>query len=245
MRFVKGTIPGFEGERDIAVIEGDANLGAWTEQNRRLDNERGLLKKLERYIGRDSVVYDLGANIGDHTSYFAALRPRSVVAWEAYPDAYDCLAYNMQPYEDLTKLVLFQHPVGNGEEVELTKPITVELENKGARTVRPPTGEKQSLKSHRIDDLVAAGAIEPPTFMKLDIEGWECKALRGAWETVKKHMPTMLCEVGRHLLVNAGDSPEELYAMLTGIGYSVRDSDGGPWVPSDTRLGFDIIAEAR
>lgn len=241
MRFVRGTIPGFEGERDIAVIEGDSHLGTWTEENRRLDNEHLLLDKLAKHIGPDSVVYDLGANIGDHTSYFAALRPKAVVAWEAYQDAFDCLLYNMAPYRALTNLTLFAHPVGNGEDVELTVPITTDHENKGTRSVRAATGLR-FVQTHRIDDLVESGEILPPTFMKIDIEGWEVHALSGAWKTVQKYKPVILCEVGRHLLDKAGNTPEQLRALFVSLGYALTDCDGGPWLIDDPRPGFDALA---
>jgi hypothetical protein len=123
--------------------------------------------------------------------------------------------------------------------------MDISYENKGARPVRVGKESDFLLQTERIDDLVERREILPPTFMKLDIEGWEIKAIRGGWETIKRHRPVMLCEVGRHLLEAAGHSAEELHATLTELGYVMHDTEDRPWLPDDPRSGFDIVAVPR
>jgi len=47
----------------------------------------------------------------------------------------------------------------------------------------------------RVDDLVEAGDIAPPTLIKIDVEGAEADVLRGAIRTLQRHRPILLVEV--------------------------------------------------
>ena len=260
MKFVKGTLPGIEGVHDIAVLEGDTHICKWIEQNGRLDQDANMIPRLAdlKLINQESVVYDLGAMVGDLTAWFASLRPRAVVAFEAYADACACLDHNMRPYivSGMTSVSIIRRPIGNDESV-----IGCEWkdypqmaqgdpdENKGARTMVmcnrwTPDGPVYTL---RIDDrLKTDKAPPPPTFIKIDIEGWEVKALRGADRTLREHHPIILCEVYRGALERAGNSPKELHALLTSHGYEMRDLyTDEPWLPDDERTAFDVIARPR
>ena len=235
MKFVRGTIPGLDGERDIAVIEGDTHIGKWVEDEKRLDHDQWMLPILAKYITRDSVVYDVGANIGDHTAFYASLGPRAVVAFEAYADAFECLCRNTLA---LRGVALCNVAVGDGCAISMAG----DGPNKGARhlsTRIDPLGGR----SYKIDEMF--GTLPPPTFIKLDIEGWEVRALRGAEETIRTLHPVIVCEVNRGALERAGNTPEELHTILTGHGYRMIDLHGKPWEPGDARAHFDVIAEVK
>lgn len=83
-----------------------------------------------------------------------------------------------------------------------------------------------------------------PTLIKLDIEGWEVRALRGAKRTLREHHPIIVCEVNRHALERAGTSAAELHETLWLAGYhDMRDIfTEERWEPSDQRPQFDIVA---
>jgi FkbM family methyltransferase len=232
MKFVRGTIPGFEGERDIAVIEGDTHIGAWVEQTKRLDHDQHTLPRLAKFIDHESVVYDVGANIGDHTAFYASLHPRAVVAFEPYEDAFDCLYHNTQNHRGI---VLCNVAVGNGELISMAG----DEPNKGARHIVAESSA-YGQRSMRIDDMV--GDLLPPTFIKLDIEGWEVRALLGAEKTIKMLHPIIVCEVNVGALARAGTSAEELHALLTDYGYKMADLLGKPWDTVGDMQHFDVVA---
>lgn len=242
MKLVRGTIPGLDGERDIAVIEGDTHVGAWVEDTKRLDHDQWMLPILAKYISRDSVVYDVGANIGDHTAFYASLWPRAVVAFEPYPDAFECLCHNTNGIRGVIRCNV---AVGNGEPIAMAG----DEPNKGARhivDVVDALGARPyapGARSYRIDDMV--GHLPFPTLIKLDVEGWEVRVLLGADETIRALHPVIICEVNRGALERAGTTAEELHAILAGHGYTMRDLRGRPWEPGDERAHFDVIAEAK
>ena len=57
--------------------------------------------------------------------------------------------------------------------------------------------------------------------MKLDVEGFEWKVIKGARETIAKHKPRMICEILRHF-----KHGEELQASLEGYRFFISLADG-------------------
>ena len=78
-------------------------------------------------------------------------------------------------------------------------------------------------------DLLAR-AYGPPSFVWMDIEGFELNALKGGREVLSRDRPPVFCEVNRAHLERAGGSIEELVALFRELGYRFFDA-------SDWRLG--------
>ena len=197
-----------------------------------------MLPVLQRIIPARAIIYDIGAHIGDHTAFFISLRPRFVYAFEAYPDAQECLQNNMGHYGANLRgrLMIIGEPVGDGEGVDLA-PIDHGAQNYGARRV-----SLGSTASIRLDDLY----IHLPTFIQIDVEGWEGRVLAGATHTIEASRPIIVCEINREALALAGDSPEHLHSILAEHGYDMRDIyDGSTWSAADTRPLFDIVARPK
>jgi len=55
-------------------------------------------------------------------------------------------------------------------------------------------GAKVRFDLDRIDDVPEVMAAEKITFIKLDIEGHEAEAIRGASETILRHRPLIVLE---------------------------------------------------
>jgi len=74
----------------------------------------------------------------------------------------------------------------------------------------------------RLDDFVSAERMPPPDVMKIDIEGAELFALRGATQTIRSAMPVILVEYSVDNTANAGYDRREIATLLRGWGYDVR-----------------------
>lgn len=79
-----------------------------------------------------------------------------------------------------------------------------------------------------LDTIVASQAPGNArvTFMKLDIEGSECRAIRGAQIILAQHRPVLYLEVNPPSLAAAGASPAELGALLAPYGYRFWSTHG-------------------
>jgi FkbM family methyltransferase len=92
-----------------------------------------------------------------------------------------------------------------------------------------------TVESRRLDDMVAAGEIVAPDFIKIDIEGHGHKALAGAADTVRTRRPTVLFGLHSDLEL-AG-----IRAILDPLGY--RYSPIAAQASAELQTGFDYLAE--
>jgi hypothetical protein len=80
----------------------------------------------------------------------------------------------------------------------------------------PPKEEAQIIKSKSIDALVAEQGMERVDYIKMDIEGAEPNALRGAEQTLRKYKPNLAIAI-YHSLSDFVKIPEYLSSL--GLGY--------------------------
>jgi len=100
------------------------------------------------------------------------------------------------------------------------------------------TAPAMRVNSLRLDDLVAAGEIHLPDFIKIDIEGHAHRALAGAADSLKKSRPILL--IGLH-----GDAEVSgVLSILEPLGYRVTPiQQNSPAMPSsDYDYLFEPIA---
>jgi FkbM family methyltransferase len=214
------------------TIANDTHVSRWARESGRLDHDQNALPRILDVFRGKRVVWDIGAFIGDHTRAYADAGHR-VVAIEPRPDAFECLARNFAGDPAVTCICL---AVGNRE----CATLAADDANKGARHLqRVDAGHETAT----IDDLTRVYPM--PDAVKLDVEGWEVKALQGAAALLASVRPVLVVEVNRGALERAGDSPAALHAILTTCGYRMRDLyTGEPWRADDPREQFDVAAEA-
>lgn len=212
----------------IAVIEGDTHISKWVEESGRLDHDQNTLPLLRPHIPQGGTVVDVGAFIGDHTLYYAnAVGPTgSVIAIEPNEVAFRCLAHNMAAHKQVTCLNV-------GASFQTLRLRFEASDNAGAsRTHADADGVIAAIS---IDSLSLARC----DFMKLDCEGWEVMALRGAFATIRHHKPVMLIEVNESALAAQGVTPGHIFDILDNHGYKYLNV-----YPSQPMAGpqYDILA---
>lgn len=215
---------------NIAVIEGDTHLSKWIEETGRLDHDAYLLPQILPFIKEGDTVIDGGACIGDHTiAYLRYVGPTgNVVAFEPNPQAYECLLHNCpdaicMPY---------------GLTDEACEFVSIHQQsNVGATYCSSVEDGIGAVKCTSID------FYNPPSlhFLKLDIEGFELKALRGAQETIRKNRPVMLLEINSGALARNGHTPQMIYDFLLDMRYRFRTIPENCKLYSDPQ--FDLLCE--
>jgi len=150
--------------------------------------EAHVVSAVRANLGEGSTFVDAGANIGFFTILAAGIvGPRGrVYAIEMMPRTADRLRLNIAE-NDLTNVAVLEHALSakSGKEVLATVP-----EHKFGRAsiVNDAGGESHStisVRTRTIDELLVESA-GPIDLMKLDLEGAEALALKGAAEVLKR-----------------------------------------------------------
>ena len=85
------------------------------------------------------------------------------------------------------------------------------------------------IKTVRLDDLVASGEIQPPDFVKVDVEGHAHRALAGAAVTLARSRPILM--IGLHSSAECAG----VLSVLASLRYRITPID--PTAPSEPTLG--------
>lgn len=185
------------------IVAGDTHISEWAKAHGSIITDPYLHKWLEPLILNSNTVWDIGANIGDHTRKYLDLGKR-VVAVEPNPIAFLCLSHNC-PEAILLNVAASS---SNGE-LRFSS-----LKNLGASRV-DPSGEI-------VVPSVAMDAVEgipKPDFIKIDVEGWEVEALRGMEKTINHNHPDIYIEINSGALAYHGQTCDTLLEMFREFGY--------------------------
>lgn len=141
------------------------------------------------------VFYDIGANYGFYSLLFSFLSPQSsVYSLEPSPQIYSYLRKNTKSNEHIAAL---DYAVSNDKgKIHFYNESTNRRGSSRSTTIAEESlgsAKKITISSTTIDSL--SRNHEPPTIIKLDIEGAEANALEGARETLNKYKPKIVMEV--------------------------------------------------
>lgn len=173
---------------------------------------------------------DAGANDGGYTQRMLDLG-LDVVAFEPVPDVFDRLyvRHSGDPWVTLRRM-------GLSDRAHLETDLTVlSCWTLGRRDIGlDPALEYKDRPPFSVQFTTLDRELElPPSIIKLDVDGYEYRVLRGAVRSVKNH-PPILCELNCYIH-KLGESPQEFMEFVLGLGYTV--------IPLDGRLRFDSWAE--
>jgi FkbM family methyltransferase len=189
----------------IAVLEGDTHISKWVEESGRLDHDNYAVPQFCALIKAGGVVLDCGAFIGDHTVAYAR-KAAKVIAIEANPDAYKCLEHNIRALHNVLPM---NCAVSN-------KPGFVHLKKDPNAGATFTESAENGIACVLIDDL----SLEALDFVKMDIEGFELKALEGADRTLRRFRPIVALEINRGALQRNGASFQAIqHFMLDHLQY--------------------------
>ncbi len=194
-------------------------------------HHRGLIPLFAPHIPSDAVVLDVGAHAGQFAKLFAALAPRGRV-------------YAFEPSAYARSVLRPALAAGGRGRVEI---IPLGLSDQaGELTLHTPVKRRgglgfgvahlgQSGDGVTVDQTVSLTTLDAFTlahglvrldFIKMDIEGWELRALRGGAATLARFRPTLYLEVDAAMLGRAGDDPAALFAWLGALGYGAWRTPG-------------------
>ena len=171
-----------------------------------------------RILKTDSVIFDVGANFGYYSIVLATHLNRRCRAYsfEPHPETYSRLAKNII-LNELTEVVT---PCNIGfSDVSGTASMVESDEHSGVARVSHELASGPDIRLSTIDEFCAENKIEKIDFMKIDVEGYEEKALLGGSEIIRKTRPLILLELCPENLRRIGSKPEFVFDLLHDLGY--------------------------
>ena len=223
-----------KGMDDVYLAARRAGWGALASLSRCLDPQwRAALRLFDGFSCRfGGVIVDVGANRGVILEA-AMLRfaPSKVVAIEPLPDAFGVLRTK---FASLSHVALYQCAVGDSvgeavlhvsrfEEASSLLPMTDEASGLFGRDLQ--TKDSIVVPVRTLDSIVAQEQLQSVDLLKLDVQGFELRVLRGAVETLRR-TKVVMAEVAFYLQYENGTRFDDLNEFLRDHGFMLHNLVG-------------------
>ena len=196
-------------------------------------NERRILRQL---IEPGMTVLDVGANIGIYTEFLAKLVGSSgrVVAFEPEQQNVERLRTATQAYRQVEVVHAAVSDVSGSLKLYVADDLNVDHRSYAPAEERACV----EVRAVSIDDFVAAQ--DHVDLIKMDIQGAELAALRGARRLLTSDSPALLLEYWPYGLRSAGEDPQALLTELESLGYRIRTIEDLPVPEMSTVTSPDV-----
>jgi FkbM family methyltransferase len=190
-------------------------------------------------------VYDVGAFHGLLALFFAS-RAKEVVCFEPNTQNHKRLKENLA----LNGIKNVQvRNVGVGSRREKLRMVGSPLMPGGAsvdqKTVdgllRDGVGTVvQEISITTLDEEIPEAGLPAADFIKIDIEGWEIEALRGARKTLEQYQPAVFLEMHGETLREKKRKVAEIVAFLSDLNYGIRHVESGTTItPENSAVAIE------
>jgi len=178
--------------------------------------ELSTTRSIQRLVKSGWTVMDIGANVGCHTFNLAKLVGEygKVFAFEPMLPAFRKLKRN---YE-----------LNNFKNIKLEKLALSNNEGQSSSSFRTSwtmdgRDNKENLNEvvsfTTVDSYCDKNGINNIDFIKIDVDGFEYKVLKGAENMLRKSHPVINMELGTYTLARAGDDINRTISYLINLGY--------------------------
>jgi FkbM family methyltransferase len=187
----------------------------------------------EKYISKDDVVLEAGCHIGTHSIKLSKLS-KSLHCFEPLRSSAKLLQENLN-LNNCNNAVVSN--LGVSDAKGATKFSWVGNGNPGASGLKDnPMGEFGSGVSKEYDyevELINIDSLDLPKldFIKLDVEGYEVKAIQGGLNTIKKYKPIITLECWADHKGNASlEHTTQQFEFLLELGYELNRISHCDWL---------------
>lgn len=201
--------------------------------------------EVDGLIKPDSVIVDIGANIGTRALDFARLAPQGmVIAFEPDPDTYLRLLEHIE-MNNFNQI----KPINKGVGPEVREEILYRVVdfNPGMNRIMKDAHVDKGYDYRRISmtplaPVLAEQKVGQVNMIKIDVEGFELEVLAGCEDVIDMDHPVLFIELDDDNLINNGSTAKELVNWVEAKGYKVKIAGSDASLPSDfSHCHFDIL----
>jgi FkbM family methyltransferase len=171
-------------------------------------------------LRQGGVAMDIGANLGAMALLMAHCGASVVHAFEPASGTADILEQTAKQYASIAvhRAAMSDH-VGTAFFIDRPSASAMNKLADGGHA-----GNAVPVRTDTIDAFCAGHRIERIAFLKIDVEGFEPRVVRGAIRTLSERRVALgMIEIFPQLLEAARSSTRELSELLAGLGYSIRN----------------------
>ena len=203
----------------------------WTLNSGKVCDAVPWLDRIEPLISSNDVVFDIGANIGVVTNWFAH-RCQHVHAFEPHPDNFDKIK-SQQKLRNMNNITL--HDIALGKDVSRMQLHVKEFHGHHSLgdVVSSQTVDNIEVNVRTVDGISEELKIDKINFMKIDVEGFESDVLRGASSFLEnKKIDYILFELQETILHSINRTSQEVFEIIFDAGYQIIDLNGNSIIDS-------------
>jgi FkbM family methyltransferase len=184
------------------------------------------------------VVYDIGAYHGILTMFFA-VRCAQVIAYEPNETNHARLVDNVC-LNNLINVQVRKLGLGSYRGPGLLR-FSPGMAGGGTLDSKALAPVSQPVKITTLDHDIAVAELPVPDLIKIDIEGWELRALEGAQATLAKHHPALFLEMHGETMREKKRKVREIIGFLHAAGYDniVHVESGSAITPGNENLAAE------
>ena len=179
---------------NIRFLSGDKFIGRWVKQRRIW--EQSLVSQFQKYVKPDSLVVDVGANIGLHSILFS--KWCRVVSFEPQPVLFDILETNIRNNQLENRVTPLQFAISAkiGTELFGIPESYNAWDNPGGLGIVDASFSQPGLKTIVVQTrTIDSFNYTNVSVIKVDVEGHEREVLEGARDTISRESPTLIVEI--------------------------------------------------
>ena len=172
--------------------------------------DKSALNLIDKYLKDNSVILDIGANVGSHSLYWAIERKaQKVYSFEPYTQTYEILETNIK-LNNLEKIVF---PSNKGLSNET---CNAKVKSFWERNVGGTSFEKNSEGDFEFVSVDSLNIPEKIDLIKIDVEGHEMEVLEGAIKTIFNNKPIIVIETF--------NKKEQVTQFLNSLGFTLAET---------------------
>lgn len=187
------------------------------------------LQCLRQCIRPDMIVFEIGANIGAHSFEIAKLLQTGagkVYCFEPTDYAFNKLLHNYS-LNNFRNMFFEKIALSDQAGSQILTPtssldtmaFTASWDIKNGRS---KNAAEQHIFFQTLDGYVQEQSITRIDLLKIDVDGYELKMIKGGTQTISRYTPVIIIELSECMLHYIGDTLEELLTALQHLGYTFQ-----------------------
>lgn len=182
---------------------------------------------IAKYAKKGDYIFDIGGNIGQTALTLSHIvgAEGKIICFEPYPDTLVRLNHNLSLNQENNNIDVVEVGLGDapGSFIMYQDCVT----NSGANRIMPRGADNlpgmKTIEISTLDIVANSLNLKKLDIIKIDVEGFEYRVLKGGYEVINKFKPNIYLEIDQNNLEKQGDSVDKIFSFLNLLGYEIID----------------------